>query len=295
MHILLLLEDYQRRKRLEGQSPNTISNTTSVTNIFARDTGLYDTDDWTTDAILEWALTRREKGMKKWTVRGNVKSLRTLLKHLEEGMKASHRVELHRLKTKRPEQAPRHCPRAYEVASIIEAAEEPEIKVLIAALATSGMRISECLKIRSENITDDGECYVNGKGDKDRPVYLTRELGQEVKNLAPDGGYCWPDPYNPSQPLPRHRAYYRVKKACRRAGRPATTQHDMRHYYATDLLRNGAGLTHVQHLLGHADPNTTKIYEHLLEEDLASAHEEYSTKVWTKRFGCTKIEADDET
>jgi integrase/recombinase XerD len=51
------------------------------------------------------------------------------------------------------------------------------------------------------------------------------------------------------------------------------TVHTFRHCCATHLLRGGAGLRHIQQLLGHRDLNSTEIYTHVEIDDLKKAIE----------------------
>ena len=50
------------------------------------------------------------------------------------------------------------------------------------------------------------------------------------------------------------------------------TTHSLRHTCATELLKGGASIRHVQELLGHADIATTQIYTHVVQTDLKKAH-----------------------
>lgn len=52
--------------------------------------------------------------------------------------------------------------------------------------------------------------------------------------------------------------------------------HLLRHTHATELIRTGWDMAHVQKRLGHADVQTTiNTYVHLLDDDLKSAYKEY--------------------
>jgi site-specific recombinase XerD len=49
---------------------------------------------------------------------------------------------------------------------------------------------------------------------------------------------------------------------------PALRFHDLRHSFASNLVRAGTPLYHVAKLLGHKDAKTTQIYAHLAVDDL---------------------------
>jgi integrase len=54
------------------------------------------------------------------------------------------------------------------------------------------------------------------------------------------------------------------KAAAARAGVPGLRLHDMRHYYATSLIRQGLDIVAVSALLGHSRPSiTADIYAHV--------------------------------
>jgi integrase len=61
----------------------------------------------------------------------------------------------------------------------------------------------------------------------------------------------------------------RFKAACREAGVPEITFHQLRHTFATRLATSGQPLRAIQEFLGHADMKTTQIYAHYAP----SAHE----------------------
>lgn len=63
--------------------------------------------------------------------------------------------------------------------------------------------------------------------------------------------------------LTRNAATRTITALARRAGIPAhITAHSLRHTYATTALDAGIPLHHVQDALGHADPRTTRRYDH---------------------------------
>jgi integrase/recombinase XerD len=50
--------------------------------------------------------------------------------------------------------------------------------------------------------------------------------------------------------------------------------HSFRATMATDMLKNGANLLHIQKILGHAKPETTQVYTKIDISDLKKAHKQ---------------------
>lgn len=46
----------------------------------------------------------------------------------------------------------------------------------------------------------------------------------------------------------------------------------LRHACATEMLKGGASVHHIQEMLGHADIRTVQIYAHLAKSDLNAVH-----------------------
>lgn len=64
-----------------------------------------------------------------------------------------------------------------------------------------------------------------------------------------------------------------VRRAARKAGvREDVTPHGLRHSCATHMLRRGAGLRHLQEMLGHASAATTQRYTRVEVSDLRRVH-----------------------
>jgi len=63
------------------------------------------------------------------------------------------------------------------------------------------------------------------------------------------------------------------KRACKRAGVENLRLHDLRHDFATLMLRKTKNLVDVQYAMGHKDSRMTLRYAHLLPDDLKNAYE----------------------
>ena len=75
------------------------------------------------------------------------------------------------------------------------------------------------------------------------------------------------------QKFTRHQVSMAFRLACVRAGVKDLRLHDLRHDFATLMLRKRRNLVEVQHALGHKDPRMTMRNAHLMPDDLKEAYE----------------------
>jgi len=195
---------------------------------------------------------------------------------LREGRRGSDPTE--HLEAPRPaRRLPRTLTRE-EAARLVEAPDvgRPEgvrDRALLELLYATGMRASECLSLRLEDVNlAAGYVVCTGKGSRQRLVpvggpaleWTRAYLASARRRLARrrDGGTLFLGPRG--GPLTRQALWLVVRKWARRAGLTrAISPHTLRHSFASHLLEGGADLRSVQAMLGHADIATTQIYTHL--------------------------------
>ncbi|MEA1962435.1 MAG: site-specific tyrosine recombinase XerD [Bacillota bacterium] len=142
----------------------------------------------------------------------------------------------------------------------------------------TGMRVSECLDIRIEDMnTTAGFLCCFGKGKKERIVpvneaaifwvqrYISRSRSQLVKSPLERTLFL----NNHGRKMTRQ-GFYKILTGYVKQVEitKEVSPHTLRHSFATHLLENGADLRAVQEMLGHADISTTQIYTHLSNKRL---------------------------
>lgn len=148
--------------------------------------------------------------------------------------------------------------------------ESPRTHALVALLLGAGLRVSEALAARAEDMgTDSGHRFlaVKGKGEKSRRVPLHPWLLHALEEQLDGRTEGLILPTRTGRPWDRSEAWRAVRRIATAAGVTAADKispHSLRHTAATLLLAQpGASLPRVQDLLGHADPRTTQRYNRL--------------------------------
>lgn len=154
-------------------------------------------------------------------------------------------------------------------------------KAIISVLVDTGLRRSELLALRFEDVDiDTGRIVVkHGKGDKFRIVYAGKECRKALRkyiscleDIHPDDKLWLTDE---GDPITADGVLSMLRRTQLNAGiRKLHCFHDFRRCCAIERLRNGEDIFSISRILGHADIETTKRYLFITDKD----EQEFSTR-----------------
>ena len=178
--------------------------------------------------------------------------------------------------------------------------EQPDIskisglrdRAILELLFSGGLRVSELVGLNRGSINlKRREFMVRGKGQKDRPIFISEDAADWVQKYMDKRAdndpalfvrYSGKKESDQSGNFKRLTARSVQRMVARYALLAGITKHvsphTLRHSFATDLLMNGADLRSVQALLGHSNISTTQIYTHVTDPHLKKVHEEFHRK-----------------
>ncbi len=179
-----------------------------------------------------------------------------------------------------PDRLPRCLPTS-EMARLADAAEIEGDLVRLATLLlfATGLRVSELTSLRLSDIDLlTGSLRVNGKGSRERFVYVTNERVCRLLTTYVEARRSLPSDHDNlllcsrGQPATPASLRLRLRRLSTRAGlERRVTPHMLRHTAATSLLEAGVDMRFVQRLLGHRSIATTQIYTHVSDVALRAA------------------------
>ncbi|NES66148.1 MAG: tyrosine-type recombinase/integrase [Okeania sp. SIO2D1] len=147
---------------------------------------------------------------------------------------------------------------------------------LIAVLRGGGLRRAEVVKLRLRdfNLETRGLQIIDGKGGKDRIVYLPQKAIAMVNDWLKVRGYQPGALLCPVRKggeiqlrqMTPQAVLLILQKRANQAGVEAFSPHDFRRTFCSDLLDAGVDIVTVQKLAGHASPTTTAKYDRRGEE-----------------------------
>lgn len=165
-------------------------------------------------------------------------------------------------------------------------------RAIVELLFSSGLRVSELINLNRDHVnTKRREFMVRGKGQKDRPIFISEAAAGWVDHyldvrddtLVPlfisYSKNVEPSTSGDFRRLTARSVQRMVSKYARLAGiTKHVSPHTMRHSFATDLLMNGADIRSVQSMLGHSNISTTQVYTHVTDEHLREVYEKFHSE-----------------
>jgi len=154
-----------------------------------------------------------------------------------------------------------------EFCFLIDHTNKEEHKLAFLLGYGSGMRVSEIINLKPENVrlTEKNILIVQGKGSKDRIVPIPKGFKEKhLKMLPLKIGI---------------RALERAFKAsCLRSGllqnKPGLHFHSLRHGFASNAVSKGIPIHHVRTLMGHSNISTTNVYLEMNPKDALASYED---------------------
>jgi integrase len=194
---------------------------------------------------------RRSKAFLNWCARRNLSSLRLLSLLSEPKQRKRKPVYLE----------------PNDLMKLIRHSQQhdPFMETVIRLAYSTGLRLSELLSLRWEDV---GDKYIRvvGKGDRERLVPLFPEARQTIERLNPLTEYVLSDRSFTSSYI-SHR-FKRLVRACELSERYRF--HSLRHTFASYLAMDGVALDRIRDWMGHESVVMTEVYAQLRADSIAS-------------------------
>ncbi|MBN2001753.1 MAG: tyrosine-type recombinase/integrase [Anaerolineae bacterium] len=165
---------------------------------------------------------------------------------------------------------------------LLGAAEKLRDKTLLLVLWGSGGRAEEIMTLHWRDVDmSNGHVRVVGKGNKERLIFFLDEALESLRCYRetvphePDDSLWWS--LTKECPLTYWGLYQLLKRLGKKVDVKRFNPHSFRHGFGRRLTKNGCPTLAVQSLMGHASPETTRIYTYLDEDDLAEIQHRYDS------------------
>ncbi|MHA6484088.1 tyrosine-type recombinase/integrase [Paenibacillus sp. strain BS8-2] len=164
-----------------------------------------------------------------------------------------------------------------EIKKVLESINNLKHKTLLMLTYSSGLRVSEVVRLRYEDLDAERRTLIvrQGKGRKDRQTLLSEQAYLMLQRYASEsteyGGKEW---LFQGQYVGKHLTERTAQKIFEQALTASginkkASIHSLRHSFATHLLESGIDIRYIQELLGHRSSKTTERYTHVSIKDIS--------------------------
>ena len=159
-----------------------------------------------------------------------------------------------------------------EIRRLLSVTTNPKHKLLIEFMYSSGLRVSECVALKFDDLDFNEKIgkIKHGKGNKERYIILSDNLIIHLNSYLNERKYSSAYIFSVKErPITTRQAQKVVKDAAKKAGiKKRVFCHALRSSFATHLLEGGTDIRIIQELLGHSNLATTQIYTKVSTQQL---------------------------
>lgn len=272
---------FVKHKEAHGKATSTTKITyVSILEDFIKSIDAHVVEDLNILVIDNFIDTLSLRGYKPKTIKNKIVVIRSFIKFLY----AKNLIDI------RPEAI--EIPRTVEVEAnfldeeeqfaLIKSARNLRDKALIMTILSSGLRASEILNLKSDDLYRRSLIVSRGKGGKPRVTFidpLTEKSIREYHHKREiDSVFVFTNSFG--KPLSRQYLSRMISETALRAGiKKRVSAHTLRHSFATNMLRKGARIEDVQPLMGHSNISTTRLYMHFTNEYLRERYDMFNNQL----------------
>ncbi|MCS7231621.1 MAG: tyrosine-type recombinase/integrase [Elusimicrobiota bacterium] len=280
-----LFDNFIFLSQVNGKKPKTITWYKEILTPFVNSTSLEELNILT---IRKYIATLKKRGLKEATIHCHIRALRTFLKFLYEEGYLEENLSQKIKSPKLPKQYP-YVLSDEDIHKLIKACNKNLWEgfrnyVIIILILDTGIRLSELINLTLQDINWAKKSIFirNGKGGKDREVYMGRTLARELNKWIKMRGFF---PYEErvfitrqGYPLNKRMVDKIFQRLSEKAGikNVRCSPHTLRHTFATNFIRNGGDVFSLQKILGHSDISTCMIYVHMGGKQIQEAMLKFS-------------------
>jgi integrase/recombinase XerC len=228
--------------------------------------------------IRGWVASLNQNGLKPRTVHLKISAVKSFYRYAMEEHLVKKNPTL-KVKTPKKEDSLPYYLTQRQVALLQELTrQDVRDRAIVEALYATGVRVSELLQIKLEDIKwETRQIWIRkGKGNKERFVLFSYECAERLKTYLrlrkEESEYLFAS--NRGGHLSRILIEKRFQEFSKKLGFKVVP-HTMRHTFAAHLAEKGMDFSYIQDLLGHANINSTRIYTRLMSHARKQKYDQF--------------------
>lgn len=135
----------------------------------------------------------------------------------------------------------------------------PENRLACLVALYTGLRISDVLNIKSEQVNKTRFVVQEAKTGKRKTIRLSRQLREKMQ-LQAGRWYVWPNRLDGKRPRTRQAVWKDLNRVGKMLKLKGLAPHSMRKTYARGLREQGFSETAIQRALNHSSATITRLY-----------------------------------